>query len=81
MSTRFPPIIHMFSTGRLRRALFIPVLLLSAVQTSAQTAPAEASLYRVFLYDGTTLLSYGEYARVSDRVVISLPIGGSDAAP
>ena len=71
----------MFSTGRLRRALFISVLLLSAVQTSAQTAPAEASLYRVFLYDGTTLLSYGEYARVSDRVVISLPIGGTDAAP
>ena len=71
----------MFSTGRLHRALFIPFLLFSVVHTSAQSAPVEASLYRVFLHDGTTLLSYGEFARVSDRVVISLPVGGSAATP
>ena len=34
-----------------------------------------AALYRVFLRDGSTLLSYGEFARVADRVVMSVPLG------
>lgn len=38
-------------------------------------------MYRVFLRDGSTLLSYGEFARVSDRVVMSVPLGGSAANP
>src|SRR5262249_40951165 len=33
----------------------------------------EATLFRVFLKDGTTLVSYGELARVGDRVVFSMP--------
>jgi hypothetical protein len=32
-----------------------------------------APLFRVFLKDGTTLISYGELARVGDRVVFSMP--------
>jgi hypothetical protein len=71
----------MFSTGRFRRALCISFLVFFVARASAQVAPADASLYRVFLRDGSTLLSYGEFARVSDRVVISLPIGGSTGAP
>jgi hypothetical protein len=31
--------------------------------------------FRIFLNDGRTLASYGEYARVGDRVVFSLPLG------
>jgi hypothetical protein len=72
MSTSFPPIIHMFSTGRFRLALCVGLLLFHTALAAAQT---EASLYRVFLRDGTTLLSYGEFARVADRVVVSVPIG------
>src|SRR5262245_13239163 len=34
-----------------------------------------ATLFRVFLNDGTAVVSYGEYARVGDRVVFSIPIG------
>jgi hypothetical protein len=34
------------------------------------------TLFRVFLNDGTTIVSYGEYARVGDRLVFSMPIGG-----
>src|SRR6185503_12313519 len=34
-----------------------------------------ASLYRVFLRDGSTVLSFGEFARVADRIVVSLPVG------
>src|SRR5579862_5907088 len=81
MSTSFPPIIHMFSTGRFRRAIFAGVLVFAAGVAAAQSVPDQATIYRVFLRDGTSIVSYGEFARVADRVVISLPIGGSAAAP
>ena len=43
---------------------------------------AEAVLYRIYLTDGSTLVSYGEFARVAGRVVFSMPIGGKeDTAP
>jgi|KBSMisStandDraft_5_1062788.scaffolds.fasta_scaffold39962_4 hypothetical protein len=40
-----------------------------------------APLFRVFLKDGTTLVSFGEMARVEDHVVFSMPTSPSDAAP
>ncbi|HEX6464517.1 MAG TPA: hypothetical protein VFZ98_08695 [Vicinamibacterales bacterium] len=42
---------------------------------------ADATLFRVFLRDGSTLVSYGEYARVADRVVVTLPLGVTDSKP
>ena len=71
----------MFSTGRCRRAISVCVLLVCATRATAQPASADASLYRVFLRDGSTLLSYGEFARVSDRIVISVPLGDTPAGP
>lgn len=47
-------------------------LLLAPLQASAQDA---AVLYRVFLEDGSTVVSYGEFARVGDQLVFSLPLG------
>ena len=47
----------------------------------ALTTPAAASdviLYRVFLLDGTTAVSYGEFARTARTVVFSMPLGGLD---
>ena len=38
-------------------------------------------LYRVFLHGGTALVSYGEFARVGDRVVLSIPIGELSDTP
>jgi hypothetical protein len=43
-------------------------------------AADEATLFRLFFKDGTTLVSYGEYARVGDRVVFSMPVGSTDAS-
>jgi hypothetical protein len=43
----------------------------------AADASAEAVLYRIYLTDGSTLVSYGEFARVAGRVVFSMPIGGT----
>jgi hypothetical protein len=41
----------------------------------------DAPLFRVFLKDGTSLVSYGELARVGDRVVFSMPTSVSDDTP
>ena len=51
------------------------VLLLAVtfpLSLSAQ-APASRVLFRVFLTDGRVLSSYGEWARVEDRVIFSMP--------
>ena len=76
----------MFSTGSCRR--FVGALVLTACAAPASAAveataaqASDVTLYRVFLRDGSTLVSYGEFARVGDRVVVSLPLGGTDAAP
>jgi hypothetical protein len=46
-----------------------------ACAVSAEAA-ADATLFRLFLRDGGTLVSYGEFTRVDDRVVFSMPVGG-----
>lgn len=56
---------------RLAAALLI-VLGLVPVAVEAQT-PASRVLFRVFLSDGRVLASYGEWARVEDRVIFSIP--------
>jgi len=45
------------------------------------TAATDAALLRLFLSDGTPLVSYGEFARVEDRVIFSMPTGGTDEQP
>jgi hypothetical protein len=55
-----------------------------AIWAGALVAPSEAAdatLFRLFLKDGATLVSYGEYARVDDRVVFSMPVGGNVDEP
>jgi hypothetical protein len=44
-------------------------------------AATDATLLRVFLADGTALVSYGEFARLDNRVVFSMPVGGTDDHP
>jgi hypothetical protein len=48
--------------------------------TTAPPATSDATLYRVFLRDGSTIVSYGEFARVGDRVVVTLPLGGASVS-
>ena len=45
------------------------------------SATPDAMLLRLFLTDGTSVVSYGEYARVDDRVIFSMPAGGATAEP
>lgn len=50
------------------------VLLALPVHVAA-VAEDDATILRVFLRDGTSLVSYGEPARVADRVIFSIPTG------
>jgi hypothetical protein len=63
----------------LRRCSIAAALLLLTV-ASASTA-ADAALFRLFLLNGETITSYGEFSRVDDRVIFSMPIGGPDSEP
>jgi hypothetical protein len=59
-------------------ALLAAVLCLTAPRAAAAAPPpqpADAVLYRIFLTGGATLSSYGDYARVGDHVVFSMPLG------
>jgi hypothetical protein len=53
-----------------------PAVLAAGVEEDAKPNH-EAPLFRVFLKDGSTLVSYGELARVGDRVVFSMPTSTS----
>ncbi len=46
----------------------------------ASAAP-DATLLRLFLTDGTSVVSYGEFARIEDRVIFSMPAGGAPTEP
>jgi hypothetical protein len=57
-------------------------VLAGLLATATAQASGDATLFRIFLNDGTTLLSYGEFARSGDRLVFSTPTSGiSDANP
>jgi hypothetical protein len=43
---------------------------------SGVASAATATLFRLFLTDGTSIVSYGEFARVDDRVIFSMAMGG-----
>jgi hypothetical protein len=60
------------------RRFSLAVLLI--VGSTAPALAADVVFYRIFLHDGSTLVSYGEFARVAGQVVFSLPIGGPETA-
>ena len=62
------------------RVLSRLVFLVSLACASAATA-ADATLFRIFLRDGGVLVSYGEFSRVEDRVIFSMPVGGGAGEP
>lgn len=53
----------------------------AAPEAGPSLADDGALLLRVFLRDGTSLVSYGEFARVNDRVIFSLPTASAPNPP
>src|SRR5579871_6155459 len=68
-------------TRTLAGVLVLASLLMHGGAAVAQSADNGATLFRVFLKDGGTLVSYGEVARVGDRVVFSMPTGTGNPPP
>jgi hypothetical protein len=59
-----------------------PLLVISTLVTAPRIAHAtDTPVFRIFLRDGTTLTSYGEYARVNGRIVFSVPLGPLEGQP
>ena len=59
--------------SRTLAAVALAAAVLAPLRAAAAPGSDEATLLRVFLIDGTSLVSYGEPARVSDRVIFSMP--------
>ena len=49
--------------------------MLSCVCAASAAESADLPSYRIFLTDGTPLVSFGEFARANGRVVFTIPIG------
>jgi hypothetical protein len=69
-STRFP-----------QTLIVALVFVLGGVVAGVCAQAPSALLFRIFLADGTTLVSYGEFARVGGRVAFSVPVGDVSADP
>lgn len=64
---------------RFLRIFGVTVCLAAAVQPAL--ADSEVTLFRLYMLDGSVLTSYGEFARVNDSVVFSMPVGGQPDQP
>ena len=67
-----------FGMTRVLRILAVIGCLVAAVRPAAG---ADVTLFRLYLLDGSVLTSYGEFARVNDSVVFSMPVGGRAEEP
>ena len=68
--------------GKLPAIFFVGIVaVLALIGGRTDIAAADSILYRLFLRDGTSIVSYGEFARVADRVVLSIPVGDPAASP
>ena len=68
-----------FEMAPVFRILVVFGCLLAATRPAA--AGADVTLFRLYLLDGSVLTSYGEFARVEDSVIFSMPVGGRPEEP
>jgi hypothetical protein len=65
--------------AHLLRVLIVFIFL--AVARVVTAAEPEATLFRIFMLDGRTFVSYGEFVRLDENVVFSMPVGGPPDQP
>ncbi len=63
------------------RRLLRTLVLASTTLMLPAAGGAAPTLFRIFLTDGSDVVSYGEYARVGDDVVFSMAVGGAGDEP
>src|SRR6187402_1585509 len=88
ISTGFAPVIDRFSTvltmsavHGMRWLLRTLVFAMMALASQPAVAAAAPTLFRIFLTDGSDVVSYGEYARVGDDVIFSMAVGRASDEP
>src|SRR3954454_972270 len=67
--------------SRTLAAIVLAATAVISIPSAAAAAADEATLLRVFLTDGTSLVSYGEPAKVNDRVIFSMPTATTPNPP
>lgn len=63
------------------RSVRFLIALMCLALPAAVRAGTDVTLFRLFLLDGSVLVSYGEFVRLEDRVVFSMPAGGPADGP
>ena len=63
--------------GRTTRTCVLTLLCLGVRGSGLAQVRADDSAFRVFLRDGTAVVSYGDFARVGDRLIFSMPLDGA----
>jgi hypothetical protein len=67
--------------SRTLAAVLLAATAVISIHAAAAAASDEATLLRVFLTDGTSLVSYGEPAKVNERVIFSMPTATTPNPP
>jgi hypothetical protein len=67
--------------SRTLAAVVLAAAVVGPLRAAAAAGADEATLLRVFLTDGTSIVSYGEPARVNDRVIFSMPTATTPDPP
>jgi len=57
------------------------IFVVASLALPLRAAEAAPTLFRIFLTDGSDVLSYGEYARVGDDVIFSMAVGQAGDEP
>ncbi len=70
------PLIHM---RRLLRVLVVVGCF--ALPPGVSAAAPDVTLFRIFLLDGSVFVSYGEFVRLDENVIFSMPVGGPADQP
>jgi len=63
------------------RALRLLILVACVAYPRAVSAAPTVTLFRLFLLDGSALVTYGEFVRLDDSVIFSIPVGGPPDVP
>lgn len=74
-STGFPQCRSVKLVGKAMKRLVLAMLVVLACAPGLVADDRSATILRVFLKDGTAIASFGEYARIDDRVVFSMLLG------
>jgi hypothetical protein len=67
--------------NRMTRELRVLLVLACLALPQGVWAEPDATIFRIFMLDGSSFVSYGEFVKLDDNVIFSMPVGGSSDQP